>query len=421
MIVYKFGGASISNIERLQKVINIVKSIPTNENAILVISAMGKTTNALEKVVTSFYNQQRANALSLFDIIKEQHLSISKYLLVQQFNACLEQLSNIFTEIEWLLHDNPVKPFDYYYDQIVCSGELMSSTIFHFYCLENNIPSKWIDVRDVMLTDNNFRDASIDWQVTEQKVKKVFLNHVPKIYITQGFIGATTDNESTTLGREGSDFTAAILGNILEAKSVTIWKDVEGVMNADPKYFPEAVFIPELNYNEVIEMAYYGAQVIHPKTIQPLQKKKIPLLVKCFLNTELPGTIIHHTNHLQLPTIHILKDNQALISLQSIDFSFVGGVAINEIYAILQELKLIPNLIQFGAITVQICLDDKPEKLTQFALAASNHFEVQVTKNLYLFTVRHYDDAVVQNVNNMDKVVLRQQTPITIQMLRQRN
>ncbi|MDE3123994.1 MAG: aspartate kinase, partial [Bacteroidota bacterium] len=165
MIDYKFGGASISNIERLQKVINIVKSIPTNENAILVISAMGKTTNALEKVVTSFYNQQRANALSLFDIIKEQHLSISKYLLVQQFNACLEQLSNIFTEIEWLLHDNPVKPFDYYYDQIVCSGELMSSTIFHFYCLENNIPSKWIDVRDVMLTDNNFRDASIDWQV----------------------------------------------------------------------------------------------------------------------------------------------------------------------------------------------------------------------------------------------------------------
>ncbi|WP_298391096.1 aspartate kinase [Hydrotalea sp.] len=419
MIVYKFGGASINNIERIQQVIEIVKKIPENEMAILVISAMGKTTNALEKVVASFYNKNTTEALALFNVIKNQHLNIAKYLLVQQYNTCYTKLSDIFTEVEWLLHDNPVKTFDYYYDQIVCSGELLSSTIIHFYCQENGVASKWIDIRDVLLTDNNFRDAGIEWNVTEHKAKQAFLKDEKQVYITQGFIGATSDNESTTLGREGSDFTAAILGNILQANSVTIWKDVEGVMSADPKYFPEAVYIPELSYHEVIEMAYYGAQVIHPKTIQPLQNKNIPLLVKCFLNPALPGTIIQRNNQVQLPPIQILKENQVLITLQSLDFSFVGGVTMNGIYAILQELKLIPNLIQFGAIAVQICMDDKPEKITQLALAAAANFNVQVEKNLQLFTVRHYNAAIVEKVNRENTVVLRQQTPVTIQILKQ--
>ncbi len=418
MIVYKFGGASISNIDRIQQVIEIVKNIPENETAILVVSAMGKTTNALEKVVEAFYNQNPTEAIALFNVIKNQHLTIAKYLLIQQYNECYSKLVDVFTEVEWLLHDKPVKVFDYYYDQIVCAGELLSSAILHFYCKENHIASKWVDVRDVLLTDNNFRDAAIEWPITENKVKQVFLKNDAAIYVTQGFIGATSDNESTTLGREGSDFTAAILGNLLHADSVTIWKDVEGVMSADPKHFPEAVYIPELNYSEVIEMAYYGAQVIHPKTIKPLQNKNIPLLVKCFQDPALPGTIIHKTQQLQLPPIQILKEKQVLVTLQSLDFSFVGGVSMNSIYAILQELKLIPNLIQFGAISVQICLDDKPEKIAQLALAAAANFDVQVEKGLQLFTVRHYNTAIAEKLNQKNAAVLRQQTPVTIQILK---
>jgi len=217
-------------------------------------------------------------------------------LLVLNYNACLDQLSDFFTEVEWLLHDKPVRGFDYYYDQIVCLGELLSTCIVSHYLNENGITNKWIDVRDTMRTNNNFRDADIEWDTTTERIQENVLGLIDnenKIVITQGYIGSTEDNESTTLGREGSDYSAAIFANSLNAESLSIWKDVEGVMNADPKTYPNAVLIDELNYTEVIEMAYYGAQVIHPKTIKPLQNKQIPLYVKCFLNSSLPGTIIH--------------------------------------------------------------------------------------------------------------------------------
>ncbi|MGC8750166.1 aspartate kinase [Hydrotalea sp.] len=418
MIVYKFGGASISNIERIQQVFQIIENIEAGEKAVLVISAMGKTTNALEKVVDSFFQQKATEALQLFEVIKQQHLTVAKYLLVKEYNACYVRMLDIFTEVEWLLHDKPVRGYDYYYDQIVCCGELLSSTILHFFCKENGLNTQWIDIRDVLLTDNNFRDAGIIWDITAQKAQQTFLNNTHSVYITQGFIGATTDNESTTLGREGSDFTAAILGNILDTKSVSIWKDVEGVMSADPKMFKEARYIPEFNYNEVIEMAYYGAQVIHPKTIKPLQNKHIPLLVKCFLNPSLPGTIIHNAKHLQFPPIQILKNKQVLITLQSLDFSFIGGHSIQDIYTYLNALRLIPNLIQFGAISVQICLDDKAEKINDLAMHAAEKFDVQVQKNLQLITVRHYTAAIIDTMNAEENVVLRQQTPITIQILK---
>jgi aspartate kinase len=418
MIVYKFGGASISNIERIQQVIQIIENIEAGEKAVLVISAMGKTTNALEKDVDAFFQQKATEALQLFEVIKQQHLTVAKYWLVKEYNTCYARMIDIFTEVEWLLHDKPVRAYDYYYDQIVCCGELLSSTIIHFFCKDNRLNTQWIDIRDVLLTDNNFRDAGIIWDITAQKAQQAFLNTAHSIYITRGFIGATTDNESTTLGREGSDFTAAILGNVLEAKIVSIWKDVEGVMSADPKMFKEAVYIPQLNYKEVIEMAYYGAPVIHPKTIKPLQNKHIPLLVKCFLNPSLPSTIIQNAKHLHFPPIQILKDKQVLITFQSLDFSFIGGQSIQNIYAFLNALKLIPNLIQFGAISVQICLDDKAEKINELAMLAAEKFDVQVQKNLQLFTVRHYTAAILNAMNAEEIVVLRQQTPITLQILK---
>jgi aspartate kinase len=295
MQVFKFGGASINSVERIQNVKNIL-ALYKDEKLVVIISAMGKTTNALEKVTEAFYSGNREEALQLFAAIKNQHLTIAKYLLVTHYNACYEQLNNFFTEVEWLLHDKPVREYDYYYDQLVCVGELLSTTIVSHYLNEAGINNQWIDVRDIIRTDDNFRDANIDWEYTAKKIGELNLiqdveptHHSPltihNILLTQGFIGSTDENESTTLGREGSDYTASVFANLLNAESQTIWKDVEGVMSADPKQFPDAELIPELSFDEVIEMAYYGAQVIHPKTIKPLQNKGHPLTCKMFFGS----------------------------------------------------------------------------------------------------------------------------------------
>src|SRR5579872_7470024 len=267
MKIFKFGGASTASVERIRQIPQILRNYP-DERLLVVISAMGKTTNALEKVAESFFAGLRDESLRLFARIKESHLTTAKYLLVQNYLAAETQLRDFFTEVEWLLHDKPVREYDYYYDQIVCVGELLSTSIISAFLAESGIGNQWIDVRDIFRTDANFRDAAIDWEITGKKVREEVLPLFAEddLIVTQGFIGATSDNESTTLGREGSDYTAAVFANLLDAKSLTIWKDVEGVMNADPKQFPEARLIRELNYDEVIEMAYYGAQVIHPKT-----------------------------------------------------------------------------------------------------------------------------------------------------------
>lgn len=420
MKVFKFGGASVQQTEKIQNVANIIRSYP-DQKILIVVSAMGKTTNALEKVAEAFYQGHQEEALKLFDVIKQQHITTAKYLLVTHFNPLMDQLVNFFTEVEWLLHDKPVREFDYYYDQIVCVGELLSTAIVSAYLNEAGLPTQWVDVRDIFRTDDNFRDAAIDWNYTSQRVQEDILplfNHT-NIVLTQGFIGSTDENESTTLGREGSDYSAAVFANLLDAESQTIWKDVEGVMNADPKQFPNAQFIAELNYEEVIEMAYYGAQVIHPKTIKPLQNKGIPLLVKCFLDKDLPGTIIHNKKVKGLPPIIVLKKDQALLSLHSRDFSFVGEKPVADLYQLLSDIKIKPNLIQTGAVSIQVCLDDKPEKIQKLALDASEFFEVQVEKGLTLLTVRHYEDSLLQQLTSGHEIRLKQQSPQTVQVLMQ--
>jgi aspartate kinase len=435
MKVFKFGGASVNSVERIQNLASIVKRYE-KQPLVIIISAMGKTTNGLEKVVESFYAGNKEEALQLFDAVKQYHINISKYLLVTHFNACLAQLSDFFTEVEWLLHDKPVREFDYYYDQVVCIGELLSTSIISHYLAETGINNEWLDVRDLIRTDNNFRDAGIDWKVTEEKIKLAVgssemidgswqladttpvNHHLPStIFITQGFIGCTIDNESTTLGREGSDYTAAVFANILDAESLSIWKDVEGVMNADPKLFPEAQLLPELNFTEVIEMAYYGAQVIHPKTIKPLQNKGIPLQVKCFLDPDLAGTIIHKKTIKNLPPIIVIKQNQALLHLNSQDFSFVGEEPMSRLYQLFAKLKLRPNLIQTGAINVQVCFDHRSEKIDQLAAEASVLFDVQVEKELSLLTIRHYNAEIFEELTKGKNIVLTQRTKETIQVL----
>ncbi len=417
MKVFKFGGASANTVERIQNIASIIKQYEGGQ-LMIIISAMGKTTNALEKVTEAFFDGKKDDALNLFEAIKQQHLTKAKYLMVTHYNECLAQLNDFFTEVEWLLHDNPVRSYDYYYDQIVCVGELLSTCIISHYLNEAGIENEWKDVRDIIRTDNNFRDANIDWERTKLVVDSWKITEQPSaIYITQGFVGCTDENESTTLGREGSDYTAAIFANLLNAESLTIWKDVEGVMNADPKEFADAQLISELSFDEVIEMAYYGAQVIHPKTIKPLQNKGIPLYVKCFLDPALPGTVIHKKHVKNLPPIIVVKQQQALVHLHSQDFSFVGEKPMAQLYEIFAQLKMRPNLIQTGAISVQLCLDDKSDKIEQLAAAAANVFDVQVEKNLLLLTIRHYTTELFEQLTNSKNIILTQQTKQTIQVL----
>jgi aspartate kinase len=423
MKVFKFGGVSVNTVERIQNVKDILW-LYKDEKLVVIISAMGKTTNALEKVVEAFYAGNKDEALQLFNVIKNNHLTTAKYLLVTHYNACYEQLNNFFTEAEWLLHDKPVREYDYYYDQIVCVGELLSTGIISHYLNEAGVVNRWIDVRDIIRTDDNFRDANIDWIYTGKKVNeigeqlKMNSEGAPvNILLTQGFIGSTSENESTTLGREGSDYTAAVFANLLNAESQTIWKDVEGVMSADPKQFPNARLMPELSFDEVIEMAYYGAQVIHPKTIKPLQNKGIPLHVKCFLDPSLPGTVISKKQVKHLPPIVVIKEKQVLMHLHSQDFSFVEEKPMNELYKMLGRLNIKPNLIQTGAVSLQLCLDDRSEKIEHLAASASAIFDVQVEKDLSLLTIRHYNNELLMQMTSDKKIILKQQTPETVQVL----
>ena len=418
MKVFKFGGASVNSVERIQNIAHIMKYWE-HEKIIVIVSAVGKTTNALEKVVDAFFAGKKDDALLLFEQVKQQHLTTANYVLVTHYLSCEKQLKDFFTEVEWLLHDKPVREYDYYYDQVVCAGELFSTAIISAFLNEAGIRNKWLDIRDIFRTDDDFRNATIDWPFTKQKIDEVVLPelHQFDIVLTQGFIGATDENESTTLGREGSDYTAAVFANMLDAENLTIWKDVESVMNADPKQFADAVCIPELNYIEVIEMAYFGAQVIHPKTIKPLQNKGIPLYVKCFLNPSLPGTVIHDKAVHHLPPIIVLKEHQVMMQMSSKDFSFIGEQYVGHLYQLFEKLHIKPNLTQNGAISFVCVLDDKVEKIEKLALEASVFLNVQVVKDLSLLTIRHYSKEMFEKLTEGKTILLRQQTPETIQLL----
>jgi len=416
MFVFKFGGASINNIERIKNTSDIIKD-KADQKLLVVVSAMGKTTNALEKIAEAYFNNRKDDALLLFEQVKKNHLEVVKFLLVHNWKAAEDQLKDFFTEIEWMLHDKPVRIYDYYYDQIVCCGELFSTCIVAHYLAEQKVKVKWIDVRDIFRTDNNFRDASVDFDFTTSKIKNSILPLYNDfdVIMTQGFIGSTDENESTTLGREGSDYSAAIFANIMNAESLTIWKDVPAVMNADPNKFKDAVNIPLLNYTEVIEMAYYGAQVIHPKTIKPLQNKNIPLYVKSFLDKELPGTIINADKATNLPPIIVLKGQQVLIHFRSKDFSFMEGKALGQLHKIFNAVKLQPNLTQNTAISFICCFDGHAEKTGQIAADASLLFDVDVERDLSLLTIRHYDNASIERLIKNKNMILEQRTPETMQ------
>jgi aspartate kinase len=418
MKVFKFGGASVDSVSRIRRLPAILNNYDS-EKLLIVISAMGKTTNALEKVAEAFYSRDLPKALEQFGNIKQEHLEIAETLGASDNSRLLQRMGDVFTEVEWLLHDRPTRAFNYYYDQIVCIGELLSTTIISHYLQTSGISNQWVDVRDIFATDDQFQDANINWEITSTRLRDQILPLFgkTKIVLTQGFIGSTGANESTTLGREGSDYSAAIFANLLDAESLTIWKDVEGVMNADPKAFPDAIYIRELGYEEVIEMAFYGAQVIHPKTIKPLQNKNIPLHVKCFLDPDLPGTLIHSKHITNLPPIIVLKQNQVLIHLSSRDFSFVGEEGTARLYNMLSEFHIQANLLQTGAVILQVCTDNIPVKIEKLAHEASELFDVQVENGLTLLTIRHYQKELLEKLIRGRKIVLQQWSLDTVQTL----
>lgn len=412
MQVYKFGGASIATPERMKALLPIIKD--AKDQLVLVVSALGKTTNALEAVVAASCKGKKEDAHQLVHIIEKTHLDYAKGLLNERYFAEAEKgLNVLFTELQWAVDDADAAKYDYSYDQIVCMGELMSTRIFNFFLLQEALSFQWIDIRDVIRTDTTYRDARVDWAYSEQQARNVIgrcLSEGMNI-LTQGFIGATADNTSVTLGREGSDYTAAMLAAMLHAESVTIWKDVEGLQNADPKEFPNTVKIEAITYHEVIEMAYYGAQVIHPKTIKPLQNNNIPLYVKCFTNKDLQGSVImDEVDSMFYPPLIVLKKNQILLQVTTRDFSFVTEDNLSNLYRIFHSLNVKVNLIQNAAISFVACIDHNEEKEQQLVKELSKDYKVFRNENVQLLTIRHYTPEVLFDLTRSRYILLEQKT-----------
>jgi aspartate kinase len=419
MKVYKFGGASIESVERARNVANIVRD-HANMPLVVVISAKGKTTNSLEAIVKSHVEGSKDEAIQLIQAMEADHVAYASELLGTDVHPVYNKLKELFTEIYWVLDEPEGRGYDYYYDQIVSVGELLSTSILAAYMQQMGLRVEWLDVRDVMKTDSNYRDANIDQETTSKLIQERIAAMLTscQVIITQGFIGSTDENNSVTLGREGSDYTAAVFANVLDADSVTIWKDVPSLLNADPKIFPNTVPIREITYREVIEMAYYGAQVIHPKTIKPLHNKNIPLYVRCFLDPSLPGTKIHKDEeHLSYPPIMVLKKDQILLQVTTKDFSFITEDNLSRIYTLFHQCKIKINLIQNAAISFVACIDNQPDKLEKLLPLLASEYDVKRNENLFLFTVRHYKQSVLKEELKDRTVLLTQKTRQTIQLV----
>lgn len=420
MHIYKFGGASIATPERVKNLKQLLMDAPAGP-LVLVVSAKGKTTNALEEVVAAYMRGDAEQAKEQLRILENEHLEYAATLMGSVPGSLAEQLNDLITEVYWLLEDSTIRNYDYCYDQVVAVGELLSTAIIAAYLNQQEVPIHWLDVRDLIKTDSTYRDANIDYQAT-QKAIDILMKPALKKHtrvIVQGFIGSTDENNTVTLGREGSDYTAAIMAYMLDADKVSIWKDVPGFLNADPKQFKNTVTIPEISYREVIEMTYYGAQIIHPKTIKPLQNKQIPLHVRCFLDPKHPGTLIHHTNApIDYPPLMVFKDQQVLLQVSTRDYSFITEDKLSELYHLFHALRIKINVMQTAAISFVACIDFHTEKLQHLLDALQKaHYDVKRNEDVILFTIRHYNEELLQTELSDRNVLLTQKTRQTIQVV----
>lgn len=415
--VFKFGGASIRDAQGVKNLANIVKA--HSGNLVVVVSAMGKTTNALEQLLAKYIAKDKRVWDDLTSI-KEHHLATVYELFQPDTSNAIAELDALFSKLEVYLRDQPRKGYNFSYDQIVSFGELISTRIISSYLNAAGISNTWVDIRNVLITDANFREGNVDFKRSGELSSKQFLFNGKSIYVTQGFIGGTAGGHTTTLGREGSDYTAALLANLLDAQSVTIWKDVDGVLNADPRVFADAVKLDEVSFKEAIELAYCGAQIIHPKTIKPLQNKQIPLYVKSFAKPLAAGTKVYQTEApIGYPPIRIVKPNQVLISLTPRDFSFVIEDCLSRIFAVLYRNRVKANLVQSSAISFSICVDNEDHFLPGAIIELNKSFEVKYNKGLELLTVRHYTEEIVERMLVRKKVFLQQKTRSTLRAVYQ--
>ncbi len=411
MKVFKFGGASIKNAQAIENVVTILKS-HASDKLLVVVSAMGKTTNALERIVS--LGQAKKDFTRELEEVKSYHIQVLMDLGLAESPA-LKLIEQVVDQITTQAIQEG--EYDRIYDQVVSLGEVLSSIIVSHYLQASGIPVEWVDARSMIVTDENWRAGNVDWIKTREAVQPLKKILSEKIIITQGFIGASSTGSTTTLGREGSDFSAAIFASCLEAHSVTIWKDVPGVMSADPKRLPNAIVFEELPYQEAAEMTYYGATVIHPKTIKPLANSKIPLLVKNFDDPSLPGTRIHECQIDHLPPLIVFKDNQCLISCKVTDYTFVNDHQIGHIFQALMNHDVRINVMQNSAISFSICVDFHDQKVLKLIHVLSEHFEVYYNTGLTLITIKNYDSVSYHEYRNRAGVILEQSSRSTLQVL----
>ena len=410
--VFKFGGASIKDVESIKNVGEILLSYDA-EKLVVVFSAMGKATNMLEKVVESYFTKSNDSIEKLQDV-KDFHDNILSQLFDEK-HAIYDEVNNLFVEIEWILEDDPNQEYAYDYDQIVSIGEFLSTKIMSAYLHQIGFANKWLDARDLIRTDNAYRNAKADWKTTVSFVNNQIKE---KHSVTQGFIGCTSENFTSTLGREGSDFSAAILAFSLNADEVVIWKDVPGMMNADPKYYSDATLLDKISFDEAIELAYFGAKVIHPKTIQPLKQKGIPLYIKSFIRPSERGSKISEgiATSPKIPS-YIIKENQILISISDTSLSFIVETHMSKIFSLLSKHSVRVNMMQNSAVSFSICVDNDAHKVPILLEDLKNDFEVFFNDGLRLYTIRHYTSESVQSLVKNKDVILEQKSRNTLQIV----
>lgn len=416
MQVSKFGGASVKDAEAVR---NLQKIVGTFEKPqVVVVSAMGKMTNAFEELVRFYYSGNKEACIEQFHLIREFHYNIVTSLFYNLNDSLLVPFIECFSDLENRLKQPPSMHFDYEYDQIVSFGEILSTRIISAWLNHVGVQNEWVDVRQVLKTDDFYRDANVNWELTTRLMNGAFSFENTPLYITQGFLGGTLSNISTTLGREGSDYTAAIIGYALNAENVTVWKDVPGILNADPRIFPEAQKIDNLSYAETIELSYYGAQVIHPKTIKPLQNKQIPLFVKSFVDMNLPGTVINQGSQRVLVPIFILKRNQILLTLSPKDFSFITEENLSEILSLFSQYHIRINLLQTSALSFTACVDRK-ENFTLLMEELKEKNNMKYNSEVELLTIRDYTQQVIdeklEGVEVIDSQITRRNARFVIQ------
>lgn len=422
MRVFKFGGASVKNAEGIRNITEIIRKY-SSEPLLVVISAIGETTNTLEKLCKAFFNGE-PEARPLLEEIKAVHDDIARQLLPDSKSVpydksdLYDDLNNTFVELEWILEDEPHADFNFVYDQIVSIGELLSTRIVAAYLRQESIDSRWIDARSYIHTDNTYREGRLNWELTENRIGVELPPLLEEqVLITQGFIGSTSENYTTTLGRDGSDYSAAIFAYCLQADSLTIWKDVQGVLNADPKWFNNTIKINKLTYNDAIELSYYGANVIHPKTIKPLQNKNIPLYVRSFLQPDKPGTVVMQAYEDQLPIpCFIFKMNQRLISVHAKDFSFIHEDGFSEIFRYFAESSTRINVMQNTAISFSVSVDDN-EGVPALIEKLREKYKVLYNTGMELITIRYYNQETIDRVLENKHLYLEQKSRYTVQLV----